>query len=60
MLKIALFICGGAVLRFFILAILFHELQTGMPGELKKLSHLLSQEYEMDAWRTWEQGLLRS
>ncbi len=57
-MKIALFICGGAVLGFFVLAFLFHELQTRTPAELKRVSNLLSEHGRLLSWANQPIGWL--
>jgi hypothetical protein len=57
-MKIAVLICGGAILAFFVLAILFHELQTRTPGELNTISNLLSDDGRLLSWTNQPMGWL--
>ncbi len=56
--KILLIIVGAAVVGFFVLAVLFHELQTRTPGDLNKLTKLLSREWRLLSWRHQPMGWL--
>jgi hypothetical protein len=56
--KILLLIVGAVVLGFFALAILFHDLQTRTPGDLKRLTKLLSAEWRLLSWSHQPMGWL--
>ena len=57
-MKILLFILGGAVLGFLILATLFHKLQKRTPGDLQKIAQLLSEEWQLLSWSHQPMGWL--
>jgi len=57
-MKIVLIIFGGAVVAFFVLAFLVHALNARTPGDLKKLSQLLSTEWKLISWTPQPMGWL--